>query len=159
MVTYILVTNVTLPKPKIYTALKYSELGYIAYFQILTYQFGRSRFRFPMVSLEFVIDIILPAVLCGPGVDSASNRNEYQEYFLEVKGGRYVRLTPLTPSCADCLDIWEPQPPGTLRACPGLSRPVMGLLYLFYYLLALFTLRKPKGSSSLRGLVHGLLVI
>jgi len=22
---------------------------------------------------------------CGPGVDSASNRNEYQEYFLEVK--------------------------------------------------------------------------
>jgi len=23
--------------------------------------------------------------LCGPGIDSASNRNEYQEYFLEVK--------------------------------------------------------------------------
>jgi hypothetical protein len=23
-----------------------------------------------------------------PGVDSASNRNEYQEYFLEGKGGR-----------------------------------------------------------------------
>jgi len=22
---------------------------------------------------------------CGPGVDSASNRNEYQEYFLGVK--------------------------------------------------------------------------
>jgi len=27
----------------------------------------------------------------------------------------------------DCLEIWEPQPPGILR---GLSRPVMGLLYL-----------------------------
>jgi len=26
----------------------------------------------------------------------------------------------LPPSCADCLDIWEPQPPGTVRACPGL---------------------------------------
>jgi hypothetical protein len=29
-------------------------------------------------------------------------------------------LTTLPPSCADCLEIWEPQPPGTLRACPGL---------------------------------------
>jgi len=42
---------------------------------------GRSRVRFPLVSLEFFIDIILPAAL-GPGVDSASNTNEYQEYFL-----------------------------------------------------------------------------
>jgi len=24
------------------------------------------------------------------------------------------------PSCADCLEMWESQPPGTLRACPGL---------------------------------------
>jgi hypothetical protein len=37
-----------------------------------------------MVSLEFFIDIILLIVLC-PGIDSASNRNEYQEYFLGVK--------------------------------------------------------------------------
>jgi len=29
-------------------------------------------------------------------------------------------LTTLPPSCADCLEIWEPQPPGTLGACPGL---------------------------------------
>jgi len=35
------------------------------------------------VSLEFFIDIIRPHY--GPGVDSASNRNEYQEYFLGVK--------------------------------------------------------------------------
>ena len=56
----------------------------------------------------------------GPGVDSASNRNEYQEYFLGGKGGRCVGLTTLPPSCADCLEIWEPQPPGTLWACPGL---------------------------------------
>ena len=56
----------------------------------------------------------------GHGVDTASNRNEYQKYFLEGKGGRCVELTTLPPSCADYLEIWEPQPPGTLRACPGL---------------------------------------
>jgi hypothetical protein len=28
----------------------------------------------------------------------------------------------LPPSCVDCLEIWEPQFPGTLRACPGLFR-------------------------------------
>jgi hypothetical protein len=36
------------------------------------------------------------------------------------KGGRYVGLTTLPPSCADCLKIWAPRPPGTLRACEGL---------------------------------------
>ena len=35
------------------------------------------------------------------------------------KGGRCIRLT-LPSSCADCLELWKPQPPGTLRACPGL---------------------------------------
>ena len=60
-----------------------------------------------------------------PGVDSASNRNEYQEYLLECKGGRYVGLT-LSPSCADCHEIRKPQPPGTLKpaqACTGLVLP------------------------------------
>src|SRR5215475_7692594 len=54
----------------------------------------------------------------GPGVDSAFNRNEYQEYFLGGKGGRCLGLTTLPPSGANCLDIWEPIPLGTLRACP-----------------------------------------
>ena len=36
------------------------------------------------------------------------------------KGGQCVELTTLPPSCADCPEIWEPQPPGTLRASPGL---------------------------------------
>jgi hypothetical protein len=36
-----------------------------------------------MVLLEFFIDIILRSQY-GPGVDSASNRNEYQENFLGV---------------------------------------------------------------------------
>ena len=55
-----------------------------------------------------------------PGVDSASNRNEYQEYFMGGKGGRCVWLTTLPPSCAEWLEIWEPHPSGTLRVCPGL---------------------------------------
>jgi hypothetical protein len=41
-------------------------------------QVGRSLVRFPMKSLNFSIYLILPAALC-PWVDSASNRNEYQE--------------------------------------------------------------------------------
>jgi hypothetical protein len=63
----------------------------------------------------------LPACSAVPQ-PTAPNRNEYQEYFLGCKGGRCVRLTTLSPSCADCLEIWQPQPPGTLRACPGLYR-------------------------------------
>jgi len=62
------------------------------------------------------------------GVGSASNRNEYQEYFLVSKGGRCVGLTTVTPSCADDLEIREPQPPGTLRAYPALYK---GLLDIF----------------------------
>ena len=80
---------------------------------------GRSRVRFPMVSLEFFIDIILPAGLWPWGLFSL-----YQKWvpgtFPGGKGGRYMGLTTLPPSCADCLEIWKPQPPGTLWACPGL---------------------------------------
>jgi hypothetical protein len=56
----------------------------------------------------------------GPGVDSSCNRNECLGYFLEGKGGWWVGLRNLSPSCADCLKMWEPQPPGNLRACSGL---------------------------------------
>jgi hypothetical protein len=54
--------------------------------------------------------IILPAALWP------TNRNEYQECFLMGKG---VGLTTLPPLCADCLEMWEPEPPGTPRAWPG----------------------------------------
>jgi hypothetical protein len=58
-----------------------------------------------------------------PGVDSASNRNEYHEYFLQHKGYLCVGLTTLPPSITDCLEIpgastsWNPN---------DVSRPVMG---------------------------------
>ena len=44
------------------------------------------------------------------------------------KAGRCVQLTTLPFSGADGLEIWEPQPPGTLRAYNG---PVQGVLYLY----------------------------
>jgi hypothetical protein len=38
------------------------------------------------------------------------------------KRGRCLGLTPLPLSCTDCLEIWEPPPPGSFRPCPDLSR-------------------------------------
>ena len=66
------------------------------------------------------------------GVESASNRNEYQEYFLWGKGSWCIGLTNLPPPCAHCHEIWESQHPGTLRAC---NRPAEGLLHLYLYIL------------------------
>ena len=48
-----------------------------------TLQVEMSRARFPKVSLEFFTDTILQQY--DPGVDSACNRKEYQEYFLGLK--------------------------------------------------------------------------
>jgi hypothetical protein len=45
----------------------------------------------------------------------------YQEYFLGGKGGQCVGLITLPPSCATCLEMWEPQTPATLRACTGIA--------------------------------------
>ena len=48
-------------------------------------QIGRLLARSQLVSLEFFIDIKSFRSHYGPGVDSVSNRNEYQEYFFGVK--------------------------------------------------------------------------
>jgi hypothetical protein len=39
--------------------------------------------------------------------------------FAGGKGGLCVRLTTFSPSCAKCLEVWEPGPPETICACPG----------------------------------------
>jgi hypothetical protein len=45
------------------------------------------------------------------------------------KGCRCIGLVTLPPTCADCLEIWEPQPPGPLMACPDLYRDWFTFLY------------------------------
>jgi hypothetical protein len=50
---------------------------------------------------------------------TASNRKEYQEYVLRSRGRCFV-LTNLTPSRAECLQIWQPQTPGPQSALPVL---------------------------------------
>jgi len=90
-------------------------------------QIGRSLVRSQLVSLEVFIDIKTFRSHYGSGVDSASNRNEYQEYFLEGKCDWCVRLTtyhhlaPLSRNLGT-LTSWNPL---------GHSRPVMGMVYLF----------------------------
>jgi hypothetical protein len=80
-------------------------------------QAGRSRIRFPMVSLEFFI---------GPAVDSRWHKWVPWIFPGGSKGGRCVGLTTLPPLCADCLEI------STSWNLQGLSRPVQGLLYLYF---------------------------
>jgi len=73
----------------------------------------------------FFIDIKSFRSHYGPGVDSASNRNEYQEYFCRcVRLTAYHHPVPLSRNLG-ALTSWN-----TL----GLSRPVMGLLYLLLYM-------------------------
>jgi hypothetical protein len=53
------------------------------------------------------------------------------------KGGRCVGLTTLLPTCADCLEIREPQPPGTFTGCPaacsGVALPLRLLSWFLPY--------------------------
>ena len=39
------------------------------------------------------------------------------------KCGWCVGLTIMSPVCADCPEIWEPQSPGTFGACTGIALP------------------------------------
>ena len=94
---------------------------------------------------------------CGPGVDSASNRNEYQGYFLWGKGGRCVRLTTLPPSCAVVtksgnLNFLEPS--GPLRACNGTDFTFLHQPFILYATV-LHSYVKPGSTSRIRVLPSG----
>jgi len=83
--------------------------------------------------LEFFIDIKSFRSHYSPGVDSASNRNEYQEHFLGVKSGRCVRLKNLPPSCtvvmkSGNLNFLEHS--GPLQACNGTALSLLTIVHL-----------------------------
>jgi hypothetical protein len=61
------------------------QYQYVIVTNVTVLQIGRLLVRSQLVSLEFFIDIKSFRSHYGPGVDSASNRNEYQENFLGVK--------------------------------------------------------------------------
>ena len=66
---------------------------------------------------------------CTKALASSQPLTQYQEYFLGGKGGRCVGLTTLPPSYADCLEIWEPQLSGILRAVQA----CIGITLLFFW--------------------------
>ena len=83
-----------------------------------------------LVSLEFFIDIKSFRSHYDPGVDSASNKNEYQEHFLGVKAagaqGWHPYHHPVLLSWnLGTLTSWNPL---------GHSRPVTGLLHLLPFI-------------------------
>jgi len=90
-------------------------------------QAGRSQVRFQMVSLEFFIDIILPATLWPrgwlslwqkwvPGIFSGWSRQPV------CRADNLTTFMCRLPWNLGASTSWNPQ---------GLSRPVMGLLYLY----------------------------
>jgi hypothetical protein len=112
-------------------------------------QTGRSRVRFPMVSLEFYIDIILPAALWPWGWLSL-----YQKWvpgiISEGKDGRCLGLTALPPSCPECLEIWKPQIHGT----PGSVQTSNEIALVFTMLVEVIPTRRnipiTNGKSSIK---------
>jgi hypothetical protein len=83
--------------------------------------------RFPMRSLDF-FNLPNPSSLqYGPGVDTASNRNECQESSWGVKCGRHVRLTTLPPSGSR---LSRENLGASMSHNP--SQPVTGISFFFY---------------------------
>jgi len=82
----------------------------------------------PDCVMEFFMDIKTFRSHYGPGVDSASNRNEYHGAFPGGKGGRCIGLTNLSASCdvvmySGNLNFLEPS--RTFQACNGTHLPII----------------------------------
>ena len=92
---------------------------------------GRSRDRFPVASLDFSVTYFFRPHH-GPGVDPARSENEYQEHFLGVKVPGAWGWWPYHLHVPNIMKIWEPKPPVTLWATPGLLRASFTFTHVSY---------------------------
>jgi hypothetical protein len=88
---------------------------------LMTLLFGRSRDRFPVMSLDFSMAYSFRPYH-RPGIDSAPSESEYHENFLGVKAAGAWDWQPHHLHVPNVMEIWEPKPPGTLLATSGLLR-------------------------------------
>ena len=108
---------------------------------------------------EGIIDIYHCLLPADPGVDSTSNRNEYQEYILRGKGCRCLGLTTL-PSfhLQNVLKSWSfafLEPSGRVQPCTGLDRNLFlfafNILYCASSLWRSFVKRKLERCYKFHG--------
>jgi hypothetical protein len=83
------------------------------------------RVRYPWCQWNFSLTLLFRPQY-GPGVHSASNRNQYQEYFLGVKatGARGWLYHHHVPIVLKSGSLNLPEPSGSVQACNGIALPL-----------------------------------
>jgi hypothetical protein len=109
-------------------------------------QAGRSRIRFPTKSLDFSIDLILPAAL-WPWSWLSLKQNWVPGIILGATGGRHVRLQHHNHLWADCL---ENVGVSTSHNYMGIHGLLQGCFYLFVFTLTWRILKEPFRKTWIR---------